>query len=69
MIAPRPFAVRSESVQQPRLISIARAAELLSISERHARDLARTGAIRVVRLGRRCLVPVSEIARIVEGEQ
>jgi excisionase family DNA binding protein len=54
----------------PRLMSTSAAARALSISERHLRTLAARGHLRLVRLGRRVLVPREELDRIVrEGSR
>jgi excisionase family DNA binding protein len=50
----------------PRLMSTSAAARSLAISERHLRMLAARGYLRLVRLGRRVLVPREEIDRIVQ---
>lgn len=46
------------------LYSIPEAAELLSIGEAYCWRLVRTGAIRTTRVGRRRLVPHTEIERV-----
>lgn len=47
---------------------MAQAAEILGISTRHLRNLAHRGLVRIVQLGRRTLVPATEVDRIVAGE-
>lgn len=53
--------------QFPRLLSVDHAAEVLGISSRHLRALAGRGRLRLIRLGRRVLVPREEIDRICAG--
>lgn len=50
-----------------RLVSLDEAARQLGVCGRHLRNLANRGQLRLVRLGRRVLVPRDEIARIVAG--
>jgi len=51
---------------EPRLIPLDEAARLLGgVSARHLRTLAGRGDLRLVRLGRRVLVPRDELERIV----
>jgi excisionase family DNA binding protein len=53
-----------------RLVSTSAAARTLGISERYLRGLAARGHLRIVRLGRRVLVPRDELDRLVqEGAQ
>jgi excisionase family DNA binding protein len=52
-----------------RLLSIAAAAHALAVSERHVRGLIERGEIRSVRLGRRVLVAITELDRIVSGQR
>jgi excisionase family DNA binding protein len=54
----------SRSTQQTRLSSVREAAEQLRISPSTIRRDARLGRIRVIRYGRRVLIPASELARI-----
>jgi excisionase family DNA binding protein len=49
------------------LVSLGRAAEELQVSRDTLRRLAARGELKTVRISRRVLVPMSEIARIVEG--
>lgn len=54
----------------PQLISTSAAARALGISERHLRGLTERGRLRIVRLGRRVLVPIAEVERLVaEGSR
>ena len=60
-----------ESHADPRpeqlLLNTRDAAKLLSISDRHIRELIATGAIRSIKIGRRRLVPRSALAAYVES--
>ena len=49
----------------PRLVSTSGAARALGISERHLRTLAGKGYVRVVRLGRRCLIERESIDALI----
>lgn len=49
----------------PRLVSTTSAARALGISERHMRGLAGKGYVRVVRLGRRCLIDRESIDALI----
>jgi excisionase family DNA binding protein len=49
----------------PRLLSLQNAARVLGVSDRFLRILHERGQLRLTRLGRRVLVPVSEIERLV----
>jgi len=51
------------------LMSIEKAAELLSISKWTVRDYIRSGKLRPVRLGRRVLLSESELERLVTESQ
>jgi excisionase family DNA binding protein len=51
--------------QGPRLMSTCAAARALAISERHLRTLAARGHLRLVRLGRRCLVERASIDALI----
>jgi|HigsolmetaAR202D_1030399.scaffolds.fasta_scaffold04796_10 excisionase family DNA binding protein len=44
------------------------AAELLGVSRSHVYALAERGQLRLVRIGRRTVVPASEIARLLSGD-
>lgn len=48
-------------------ITVADAARRLSVSESHTWKMIRDGELRVVKFGRRTIVPVAEILRIVNG--
>lgn len=52
---------------EPRLFDVATVAGLLGVSIRFVRSLVAGGQLRVVRLGRRTLVPREEIDRIAAG--
>jgi len=54
----------SAVVESPLLLSVADAARLLGIGERHCWDLIAAREIRSVKLGQRRLVPRAEIERI-----
>ena len=41
------------------------AAETLGVSERHIRDMVNEGQIRVVRLGRRLLIPADSLRELL----
>ena len=41
------------------------AAETLGVSERHVRDMVSEGQIRVVRLGRRLLIPAESLRELL----
>jgi excisionase family DNA binding protein len=51
-----------------RLFSMAEAASELGISRRHIDRLVTRGEVSTIRLGKRRLVPASEIERIVRGD-
>lgn len=40
-------------------------AEALGVTDRHIQRLVQRGEIKVVRLGRRCLVPMAEVERLL----
>jgi excisionase family DNA binding protein len=48
----------------PRLLSVDQAAHALGVSARFVRMLGARGQIRIVRLGRRTLVPSEELQRL-----
>jgi len=50
------------------LFSVPDAASQLSVTARHLWNLVAKGEIRTVSLGRRRLIPASELARIAAGE-
>ncbi len=45
--------------------SASEAAETLGVSERHVRDMVSEGQIRVVRLGRRLLIPADALRELL----
>ncbi len=45
--------------------SASEAAETLGVSERHIRDMVTEGQIRVVRLGRRLLIPADALRELL----
>jgi excisionase family DNA binding protein len=49
------------------LLSVEAAARSMSVTSRHVWNLVARGEIRTVSLGRRRLIPVSELARIAAG--
>ncbi|MBF9519566.1 helix-turn-helix domain-containing protein [Mycobacteroides chelonae] len=49
------------------MLTVQEAAEMLGCSSGHIYDQLRNGAIRGVKVGRRRLVPMSEITRITDG--
>lgn len=55
------MADRSSIAARRRLYSMAEAAELLSVRRDYVYDLARTGRLETVKLGRRRLVPVEAL--------
>jgi excisionase family DNA binding protein len=58
----------SGKIVTARLVSLSDAARRLGVSDRFLRMLEARGQVRFTRLGRRVLVPVSEIERLtVEG--
>ena len=59
--------VRSES-NGPLAVSVAVAATLLGISRSHAYELAASGELPCIRLGRRVLVPMEEITRLLSPQ-
>jgi len=48
-------------------LTMQEAAAALGVSRSHLYGLADRGELRLIRLGRRTLVPVSELDRLVEG--
>lgn len=52
---------------QRRALGIKGVAETLSVSADSIRRLIRDGKLRTVRLGRRVLVPVAEVERVLAG--
>lgn len=52
---------------EPTLVSIEDAAQRLGISRRHFYNLANKGLIESVTLGRRRLVPVAEVERLIRN--
>jgi len=46
-------------------LSIRQVAAILGISPRHAYDLAKSGELRAIRLGRRVVVPVAEVEALL----
>lgn len=46
-------------------LSYAELAEALGVTERHVQRMVQKGEIKVARLGRRCLVPMDEVDRIL----
>jgi excisionase family DNA binding protein len=48
-------------------IDIPEMAKLLGVSRNFGYEMAKTGTVRTIRLGRRIVVPVSEIARLLKG--
>ena len=57
--------LRSTSPPTRLTLSIAEAAELLGISRTTAHELAQSGELPTVRLGRRILVPVNQLADVL----
>lgn len=53
--------------QQGRLHSVSETASYLGVSPSMVRKMIADGRIEVVRLGRRVLVPPSEVARLMRG--
>lgn len=53
---------------QPRALSIRAAAQTLGVSEGTIKNRLRDGSLKGARLGRRVLIPTSEITRLV-GEE
>lgn len=49
--------------------SVAEAARLLGVSERHLRNLIGRGELPVLRLGQRTMIPKVVVARLVERAQ
>ena len=54
-------------VQQPLTISVEEAARLLGIGRGLAYELARTGELPVLRLGRRLVVPRARLETMING--
>ena len=52
--------------RQRAALSVTHAAEILSLSRKNAYTLIERGHIRAVRLGKRLVVPVTEIDRLLE---
>lgn len=48
--------------------SMQEAADLLGVSRSHVYNLAERGQLRLVRIGRRTVVPATEIDRLLAGE-
>jgi excisionase family DNA binding protein len=55
--------------ETPLLLSIPKAAELLSISADHCAGLIKAGRLPSIRLGRRVLVPVDELQAAIRWDQ
>lgn len=53
---------------EPIAVSVAEAAALLSLSQRSIRRYCAKGRIRTVRVGRRVLVPLESLHRLVHAE-
>jgi excisionase family DNA binding protein len=53
---------------EPVVLDIAEVATNLRVSRRHIYRLVARGELRVVRLGRRVLVPRSELERLLDGD-
>lgn len=51
--------------QEPRLLSIAKFAELTSTAASSVRQWAKDGRLRTVKIGDRRLIPTSELQRVV----
>lgn len=56
-------------MQQRLAVSVVEAAEMLSIAPRTLRAWLLTGKVRCVRLGRRVVVPIAELERLVSLPQ
>lgn len=54
-------------IRQSLGLSVAEASKRLSVSQSHTWKMIRNGELRVVRFGRRTIVPLIEIARILGG--
>ena len=52
--------------EEPGALTLTQAAQRLSISPRTLARMAKAGEVRTVTLGRRVLVPTSELARLLE---
>ena len=50
------------------VVTIAEVAEMLGISLNHAYDMANTGQIPSIKLGRRILIPVEALNKLLECE-
>lgn len=62
-----PTSTESPSFPERAAYPLDEAATLFGITRQHIYALAKRGEIRLVRLGRRTLVPASEIRRITEA--
>lgn len=47
-------------------LSYAELAEAIGVTERHVQRMVQKGELKVARLGRRCLVPMAEVERLLE---
>ena len=54
---------------EPLAVDVKRAAEMLSISPRSIQNYLRLKIIRGRKLGRRTVIPVSELARLLRSDQ
>lgn len=55
-----------EQLRFPELVDIARAAELLAVSERYVRRMVAERRIPIVKLGRKVRIDVADLQRYVE---
>ena len=58
----------TRSVAEPLAISVPEAAQRLGISRAHAFDMATAGILPTVRFGKRLVVPIAALERVLEGE-
>ena len=54
---------------EPKTLTVPEAAKLLGISRGSAYEAAKTGELPVVRIGKRLLVPIKALERMLEGER
>ena len=60
---------RQVAADSPRAVTITKAAELLGLSERTVRLFVARGDLPSSRLGRRRLIPLDAVRRVIEGAE
>ena len=65
----QPTATEQVAADPPRAVTIAKAAELLGLSERTVRLYVTRGELPSCRIGRHRLVPLEAIRRVIDGAE